>query len=246
MSSELQAGVFLIDKPAGLTSFSIVSRMRRILGIKKIGHAGTLDPFATGLLVVCAGRPATKLISLFMEGKKEYLATLCLGIATETFDTEGDVVCEKSVGRLSGKDIETCLKQFRGPQLQIPPRYSALKHKGKPLYYYARKGINITKEPREIKIDFLERIGGNEDLFGDVAELTLKVVCSKGTYIRTLAADIGEVLGCGAHLVKLRRTKSGCFSVENSLTVDDFTAGDAKERFLAKMLSVEEVCNLLQ
>ena len=243
---ESQAGVFLVDKPAGLTSFSIVSRIRRILGIKKVGHAGTLDPFATGLLIVCVGRPATKLISLFMEGKKEYLATLCLGVATETFDTEGEITSRKPVGNLSGEDIEICLRGFRGPQLQTPPRYSALKYKGKPLYYYARKGIDVIKAPRKIDIVLLERVDENCNLSGAEAELTLKVVCSKGTYIRTLAADIGETLGCGAHLVKLRRTRSGCFSVENSLTIDDFTAPDARERFLAKMLSVEEVGKLLQ
>ena len=243
---ELQAGVLLVDKPAGLTSFSIVSKILRILGIKKVVHAGTLDPFATGLLIISVGRPATKLISLFMEGKKEYLATLCLGVATETFDTEGDITSRKPVGNLSGRDIEICLQGFRGPQLQIPPRYSALKYKGKPLYYYARKGINVTKGPREIDIDFLERTDGNHDLSGDEAELTLRVVCSKGTYIRTLAADVGETLGCGAHLVELRRTKSGCFSVENSLTIDDFSVPDARERFFAKMLSVEEVGKLLQ
>ncbi len=244
--AEFQAGIFLVDKPAGMTSFSIVSRIRRILGVKKVGHAGTLDPFATGLLVVCVGRPATKLISLFMEGEKEYLATLCLGIATETFDTEGEITCRKPVGELSGEDIEQCLQQFRGVQLQIPPRYSALKHKGKPLYYYARRGIYITKEAREINIITLERTNGNYALSGDEVELALKVVCSKGTYIRTLGSDIGEVLGCGAHLVGLRRTRSGPFSVNNSLTADDFSAADARERFLAKMLSVEEVCKLLQ
>lgn len=244
--AELEAGVFLVDKPVGLSSFSVVGRIRRILGIKKVGHAGTLDPFATGLLVVCVGRPATKLISLFMDGEKEYLATLCLGVATETFDTEGAVTSRQSVGHLSGDEIEICLQQFRGTQLQVPPSYSALKYKGKPLYYYARRGIKIIKEPREITIKLLERTDQGHDLSGDEAELNLKVVCSKGTYIRTLAADIGEVLGCGAHLVQLRRTRSGCFSVENSLTGDDFIADDAKERLLAKMLSVDEVCKLLQ
>lgn len=243
---ESQAGVLLVDKPVGLTSFSIVSRVRRILGIKKVGHAGTLDPFATGLLIVCAGRPATKLISRFMEGKKEYLATLCLGIATETFDTEGEITHRRSVGRLSEEEIEECLGRFRGLQLQVPPQYSALKHKGKPLYYYARRGIEVKKEPRKIDISLLERIDGKHGLSGEQAELKLRVVCSKGTYIRTLAADIGEDLECGAHLTALRRTKSGCFSVENSLTMDDFSAGDAKERFLKKMFTVEEVCKLLQ
>lgn len=244
--TDLQAGILLVDKPVGLTSFSIVSRIRHILGVKKVGHAGTLDPFATGLLIVCVGRPATKLISLFMDGDKEYLATLRLGVTTETFDTEGDITSRNPVGKLSCDDIETCLRQFRGIQLQIPPRYSALKYKGKPLYYYARRGIHITKEAREINITLLERIDDKNDLIGDEAELTLKVVCGKGTYIRSLAADIGEALGCGAHLVGLRRTRSGCFSVEKSLTADDFIAEDARERFLAKLLSVEEVCNLLQ
>ena len=131
-------------------------------------------------------------------------------------------------------------------QLQTPPRYSALKHKGKPLYYYARRGIDVTKPPREIDIDVLQRIDGNFGLSGNEAELSLKIVCSKGTYIRTLAADIGEFLGCGAHLVQLRRKKSGCFSVDSGLTIDDFAADDAKSRFLAKMLSVEEVGKLLQ
>jgi len=243
---EFQAGVFLVDKPVGLTSFSIVSRVRRILGIKKVGHAGTLDPFATGLLIVCAGRPATKLISRFMEGKKEYFATLCLGITTETFDTEGEIVNRRSVGRLSEGEIEECLGRFRGLQLQVPPQYSALKHKGRPLYYYARRGIEVKKEPRKIDISLLERIDGNHDLSGEEAELRLRIVCSKGTYIRTVAADIGEDLKCGAHLTALRRTKSGCFSIENSLTMDDFSAGDAKERFLKKMFTVEEVCKLLQ
>lgn len=236
----------MVDKPAGVTSFSVVSRVRRILGIKKVGHAGTLDPFATGLLIVCAGRPATKLISLFMDGKKEYLAKLHLGVATETFDTEGEVTGRKSVGTLSASDIEICLQRFRGRQLQTPPQYSALKHKGKPLYYYARRGIEVKKPPREIDITLLERVDGKHDLLGDEADLTLRVICSKGTYIRTLAADMGDFFGCGAHLQQLRRTKSGCFSIENSLRVDDFDAGDARERFLDKMISVDEVCKLLQ
>ena len=246
LNSDFHAGVFLVDKPVGLTSFNIVSRVRRILGIKKVGHAGTLDPFATGLLIVCAGRPATKLISRFMDGEKEYLATLCLGVATETFDPEGAITGRTSVGRLSAAEIELCLARFRGRQQQIPPQYSALKHKGRPLYYYARKGIEVKKEPRPITIAVLERIGIHHDLAGEVAELQLRVVCSKGTYIRTLADDIGRMLGCGAHLTALRRTRSGCFLVENGLTFDDLEAEDARSRFLGKAYSVDEVCNLLQ
>ena len=245
-NSEFDAGVFLVDKPVDITSFGVVSRMRRILQIKKVGHAGTLDPFATGLLIVCAGRPATKLISQFMDGKKEYLATLRLGVETETLDTEGAVTCRRSVGEISSFAVEECLQRFRGRQMQIPPAYSALKHKGKPLYYYARKGIEITKDPREVDITVLERTDGGVTLSGDEADLGIRVVCSKGTYIRTLAADIGRSLGCGAHLVQLRRTKSGCFSVDQSLTWDDLSADDALNQCIHKMITVEQVCKLLQ
>jgi len=242
----IEAGVFLIDKPVDISSFGVVSRMRRVLGMKKVGHAGTLDPFATGLLIVCAGRPATKLISQFMDGEKEYLATLRLGVETETLDTEGDVVARTDVGELSAATIETCLEKFRGTQLQVPPAYSALKHKGKPLYYYARKGIKIEKEAREINITALERTDGDADLFGQEAELQLRVVCSKGTYIRTLAADIGAALGCGAHLTGLRRTQSGRFLVENAVNWDDLTSENGLDHCLKKMISVEEVAKLLQ
>ncbi len=243
---EFDAGVFLIDKPVDITSFGVVSRLRRILSIKKVGHAGTLDPFATGLLIVCAGRSATKLISQFMEGTKEYLATLRLGVETETLDTEGGVTARRAVGEISELAVEDCLQKFRGRQLQVPPSYSALKHQGKPLYYYARKGIKIVKDAREIDIKLLERTDGSLTLTGDEADLGIRVVCTKGTYIRTLAADIGGSLGCGAHLVQLRRTRSGCFTVDDSLTWEDLSGDDALDRCLAKMITVEQVCKLLQ
>ncbi len=243
---EFDAGVFLIDKPVDITSFGVVSRLRRILNMKKVGHAGTLDPFATGLLIVCAGRSATKLISQFMEGTKEYLATLRLGVETETQDTEGTVTARRAVGEISAVAVEDCLQQFRGKQLQVPPAYSALKYQGKPLYYYARKGIKIVKDAREVDISTLERTDGSQTLTGDEADLGIRVVCTKGTYIRTLAADIGASLGCGAHLVQLRRVKSGCFTVDGSLTWEDLSSEDALHRCLDKMISVEQVCKLLQ
>jgi len=243
---EFDAGVFLIDKPVDITSFGVVSRLRRILHIKKVGHAGTLDPFATGLLVVCAGRSATKMISQFMEGTKEYLATLKLGVTTETQDTEGAVIDRKAVGEISDTTVEKCLQKYRGRQLQVPPAFSALKHQGKPLYYYARKGIKIVKDPREVNIITLERTDGSQTLMGDEANLEIRVICTKGTYIRTLAADIGESLGCGAHLVQLRRTRSGCFTVKESLSWDDLSGDDALCRCLDKMITVEEACKLLQ
>ena len=244
--SIFEAGIFIVDKPVDLTSFKVVGRLRRILNIKKVGHAGTLDPFATGLLVVCAGRPATRLISQFMDGEKEYLATLRLGVETETLDTEGDVTARSDVGVISSGKIEECLASYRGSQMQVPPAYSALKHKGKPLYYYARKGIKIIKDARPVEINVLERTDGTADVQGVEADLSIKVVCSKGTYIRTLAADIGSDLGCGAHLVQLRRVRSGFFSVAESLSWDELTAEDAFDRCMEKMLSVEAVCKLLQ
>ncbi len=241
-----EAGVFVIDKPVDITSFKVVGRMRRILHIKKVGHAGTLDPFATGLLVVCAGRPATKLISRFMDGEKEYLATLRLGVETETMDTEGAVTRRVAVGHICAAEIEKCLERYRGSYLQVPPVYSALKHQGKPLYYYARRGITVTKPPRPVEIRVLERTDGNGDIGGDEADLQLRVVCGKGTYIRALAADIGRDLGCGAHLVRLRRIRSGCFTLDTSLSWDELSGSDAYNRCLKKMLSVAAVCKLLQ
>lgn len=246
VAADFEAGVFLIDKPVGPTSFAVVRQVRRMLGIKKVGHAGTLDPFASGLLIVCAGRPATKMISSFMDGEKEYLATLCLGRQTTTLDPEGEIVAENRVDFLTGAEIERCLERFRGEQLQKPPAYSALKHKGKPLYYYARQGIEIEKEPRTIQIRDLERMDGNGDVHGDFPELKLRVVCSKGTYIRTLAADIGNALGCGAYLRELRRIRSGPFALEKSFDGNLLSHPEERDLFLQHMLSVENVGNLLQ
>ncbi len=246
IENPFEAAVFIIDKPAGPTSFKMVSGVRRALGIKKVGHAGTLDPFATGLLIVCAGRPATRMISQMMVGQKEYHATLCLGIETETLDPEGAVTAKHPVGCLRAEQIEECLRLFRGQLLQVPPVYSALKHHGKPLYYYARQGINIVKDPRPVFIETLERLDDGGDLEGkETAFLSLRIVCSKGTYIRSLAADIGRCLGCGAYLLQLRRIKSGCFTVADSLPGAELFLPDARQRLLARALSVDDITNLL-
>jgi tRNA pseudouridine55 synthase len=239
------AAVFVIDKPAGPTSFKMVSGVRRALGIKKVGHAGTLDPFATGLLTICVGRRATRMISKMMDGQKEYLATLCLGVETATFDPEGVVVARQPVGFLAAEQIEKCLSAFRGEQFQVPPIYSALKHLGKPLYHYARQGINIVKESRLVCIETLERTDDGGDLAGGEAQLSLRIVCSKGTYIRSLASDIGKSLGCGAHLIQLRRVRSGCFTLNNSLPGQELFLPDARRRLLAKALSVDDLTELL-
>lgn len=237
----LSAGVVLIDKPRGVTSFAMVRQVRRLLGIKKVGHAGTLDPFATGLLIVCVGRPATRLIDRFMAGGKTYRALLQLGVETETLDPEGRVVRTTPVPDLNEEEIRSCLARFTGRQLQTPPPYSAVKHQGKPLYHYARQGIMIVKEPREIEISSL-LFGGYDPLRH---QLQVDVVCSRGTYIRVLAADIGRVLGCGAHLLELRRLGSGCFSVADSLTGQELAEADGRQKLLAAMIPVERAEALL-
>ncbi len=245
-SAVFAAGILVIDKPIGSTSFKMVSGVRRALGIKKVGHAGTLDPFASGLLVVCVGRAATRLVPRMMAGQKEYLATLCLGVETESFDPEGAVVARQPVGEVSAERIEACLAHFRGQQLQVPPIFSALKYHGKPLYHYARQGISIVKEPRPVFIQTLERTDGGGDLAGgETAELSLRVVCSKGTYIRSLAADIGKRLGCGAHLTGLRRLRSGCFSLQHSFPGQELWSADVRQRLLATALSVDDIVHLL-
>jgi tRNA pseudouridine55 synthase len=227
------AGVFLIDKPRGATSFSVVRQVRRLLGIKKVGHAGTLDPFATGLLIVCAGRPATRLVERFMAGKKVYAADIQLGVETETLDPEGRIVAAAEVPPLDRDDIERCLESFTGTLLQVPPPFSAVKHKGKPLYHYARKGVMVAKEPRRIEIYSLKPV----EYDAEIHRLKLEVVCSRGTYIRVLAADIGARLGCGAHLRELRRLASGSFSVRDSLDGGTLTGSRGLEELLGRKIS---------
>lgn len=238
---DFEAGVFLVDKPVGPSSFKMVQQVRRALRIKKVGHAGTLDPFASGLLVICAGRPATKIISQLMGGEKEYEAVLKLGIATDTYDLEGRIVAEQPVDDVGQEKVKSCLAGFVGEQMQTPPQYSALKHEGKPLYFYARQGIKVSKPPRPIFIKEIEYCGFEDDM------LTIRVVCSKGTYIRTLADDIGQRLGCGAHLVALRRLRSGSFSVEKA--VDGAELADkekGRDLLLRHLLSVEDVLDCLE
>jgi tRNA pseudouridine55 synthase len=176
-----------------------------------------------------------------MEGEKEYEATLQLGVETDTQDSTGQVIAEKQVGKIDRDRVRDCLTQFTGEQLQTPPQYSALKHKGKPLYYYARKGIKVTKEPRKIQIREIELLSLDPD------SMQIRVVCSKGTYIRTLAADIGRSLGCGAHLTGLRRLRSGRFTVEDGLNGSDLS-GERQQvlkLLLNNLLPVDTVKTIL-
>lgn len=236
-----EAGLYLIDKPVGPSSFLMVQKVRRALGIKKTGHAGTLDPFASGLLMVCAGRPATRLISELMAGEKEYEATLTLGVETSTQDIEGEVTATAPVAGLDEARVLTCLAGFVGEQLQVPPLYSALKHLGKPLYHYARKGVDIPRAARPVTIRSITCLA-----FAD-ASLTIRVCCGKGTYIRALAFDIGRALGCGAHLAALRRLRSGGFSVAAAVAGEALFADplSARELLLAKGLTIGQVGRIL-
>jgi tRNA pseudouridine55 synthase len=233
-------GVFPVCKPEGVSSFRMVQLVRRILDIKKVGHTGTLDPFASGVLVLCAGRPATRLIPQLMDSAKEYEATLQLGVITDTQDPEGRVVEKRPIGDITQDDIAECLARFTGEQMQTPPAYSALKHKGKPLYYYARKGIEVVKEPRLVIIKELKCLAQDRET------ITLKVICSKGTYIRTLAADIGEFLGCGAHLRKLIRTRNGFFSIDETLPGEKlFLKKTGRSLLESHRISVDSIKELL-
>ncbi len=202
-------GVLLVDKPPRLTSHDVVDRLRRQFGFRKVGHCGTLDPAATGLLVIVLER-ATKLQANLMIEDKTYEGVMLLGVATDSQDGDGKVIAEKLVPALTETDIETVLAKFRGDLQQIPPMVSAIKHEGTPLYKLARKGKTIEREPRLVHIYDLRM------LKLDLPRVHLRVTCTKGTYVRTLCHDIGETLGCGAHLAGLRRTRSGKFDARDA------------------------------
>ena len=202
-------GVLLVDKPAGLTSHDVVDRVRRHFGFEKVGHCGTLDPAATGLLILVLGR-ATKLQDRLMADDKMYEGTMLLGISTDSQDADGKVIAEKPVPPLTEEDIDQVFAKFRGDLQQVPPMVSAVKHQGTPLYKLARKGKTVEREPRLVHIyDF--RVLGLE-----LPRVRLRVACTKGTYVRTLCSDVGDMLGCGAHLYELRRMRSGNFDVKDA------------------------------
>lgn len=216
-------GVLLLDKPRGISSHTAVSRARRLLGAAKAGHTGTLDPMATGLLPVCFGE-ATKFSHLLLDADKAYRATIRLGLVTTTGDLEGDVLERRPV-RVERRDAERALERFRGEIEQVPPMYSALKHGGRPLYKLAREGKVVERVARRISIRRLELL----DLEGE--EMTVAVACSKGTYVRVLAEDIGRELGCGGCLSALRREAVGTFELDGSaVTLDALEAMGAAER----------------
>ena len=207
-------GFLNVYKPTGKTSHDVVAVLRRVTKIKQIGHTGTLDPFAEGVLPICIGK-ATRLIE-YLKDDKAYIGTIQFGSSTTTYDTEGEIV-KTSDKIVTQEDVEDCLKYFRGEIEQLPPIYSAIKVNGKKLYEYAREGQKVKIEPRKVTIFELELV--NFDIQKQQAEV--KIVCSKGTYIRSIANDLGEKLGVFGHLIKLVRIKAGEFYVENSIKLED-------------------------
>lgn len=206
-------GILLIDKPQGMTSHDVVRRVRRLLRTRRVGHTGTLDPLATGVLPVAVGE-ATRIVQFLMEGDKTYRAVLKLGETTTTQDAEGEVLERRPAEGITPEAVIAAARSFEGVIHQLPPMYSALKKDGVPLYRLARQGIEVERESREVRIDRLQIL----DV--DLPLVTLEVDCSKGTYVRTLCHDLGLALGTGAHLVALRRTRSGSFTEADCITLE--------------------------
>jgi tRNA pseudouridine55 synthase len=229
-------GVLLVDKAAGMTSHDVVALVRRRLQIQKVGHCGTLDPLATGLLLLTIGR-GTKIQDLLMAEDKEYSGTMMLGVKTSTQDKDGEVIERREVPPLEEKTIRAAFEKFRGDFYQTPPMVSAIKQAGVPLYKLARQGKTVEREPRLVHIYrySIDRV--------TLPEIDFTVVCSKGFYVRTYAHDIGAELGCGAHLYSLRRVKSGRFDVASAITVDEIKNAEPSE-IATRVLSLPQVSRM--
>lgn len=228
-------GILLLDKPLGITSNTALNRAKIVLEIRKAGHTGALDPMATGLLPLCFGE-ATKVSAYLLDADKTYLAEIRLGETTESGDAEGEIIERAEAPELDPVGLDEVLEAFRGEIEQVPPMYSALKHKGRRLHELARQGIEVERRPRPVTIHSLDL------LEIDGARLSVRVRCSKGTYIRSLATDIGAALGCGAHLSALRRTASGPFSVDRAVALEaleQMEPAEARELLLPPDLALQ-------
>ncbi len=230
-------GILNLNKPPKITSRQAVDYVKRLLNVKKAGHGGTLDPDATGVLLICLGN-GTKLFEALQVGTKEYEGALTLGITTDTLDANGQITKTLDASRITLNQIQSACHQFIGEIEQMPPMFSAVKHKGKPLYKLARQGIEVERRPRQVSIKSIELL-----LFIP-PEVHFRVVCSKGTYIRTLASDIGTALGCGAHLSALTRTRSGVFTIESAYTFDSLER--TSESADQAVIPIEVVDNMLK
>jgi tRNA pseudouridine55 synthase len=211
-------GILNVNKPQGKTSFSIVSLVKRLSGEKRVGHAGTLDPLATGVLPVCLGQ-GTRVIPFLLEATKTYQAEIELGVTTDTYDATGAITGGGDPSEVSREQLLSALKDFTGLIEQVPPMYSAVKHQGKPLYQLARSGIKVKRKSRKRWVYHLELIGWQPPV------ATIEVECSKGTYIRSLAHDLGQLLGCGAHLKSLTRLRCGLFHIEDAVSLPKLEDG---------------------
>lgn len=247
----LMDGVLIIDKPAGLTSHDVVARVRRILSERRVGHTGTLDPFATGVMVILVGR-ATRLAQFLSGAEKEYQAVIRFGYATDTADLTGKALGEGtdiSVPAFSDDEVEAALAKLRGAIDQVPPMYSAKKLKGRKLYELARSGEEVVREPVRITIHEFETLrNGNALLHRNEdgsADLEVRVVCSAGTYIRTLAEDLGRGLGVGAHLAALKRTRAGDFKIETALTLEDLQDRSAANTVVSALVPADAALSRL-
>ena len=241
-------GILNINKPAGMTSHDVVARLRRLLGEKKVGHTGTLDPDATGVLPVCLGK-ATKIIQFLQDDEKGYEGTITLGITTDTLDASGNVVDVSDSAHVKRDDVKRVMGEFVGEIDQVPPMVSAIKVQGKRLYKLARQGKTVDRAPRRIQIYDLKLLDfrtttrdvelPNTESRISCVELDFRVRCSKGTYVRSLAADVGAALGCGAHLSRLIRTKSGIFELKDSIKLEEVQA--EPERASEMLRSMDDV-----
>ena len=238
--AEVPSGILIIDKPAGISSARAVTVVKSALKVKKLGHAGTLDPMATGILICCINH-ATKLSGFFLDGRKTYDAVMILGVETDTQDATGETVkaCPPDPREINDTRIESVFKEFKGWIEQTPPVFSALKHRGIPLYKYARRGQPVQKPPKRICIDsiFIRKI--------ELPQIHFTVTCSAGTYIRTLCADIGHALGCGGHLAELRRTHSSEFSLQQAIALDTVKSMSASGEIKGRIIGLAEVLHYI-
>jgi tRNA pseudouridine55 synthase len=228
-----KSGILLIDKPAGMTSAKVVAIVKRLTGVKKVGHTGTLDPLATGLMICCLNQ-ATKLARFFLEGEKTYEAVLCLGARTDTQDVTGEILDRQDTSHVTETGVEKTIHAFIGTRQQQPPAYSALKHRGKPLYQWARQGKPVAKPPRTVVISSIEI----QKIM--LPEVYFSVTCSAGTYIRTLCADAGDSLGCGGHLTALRRTASCGYDITQSVDLEQLKILADTNAWQTRMISPVE------
>lgn len=232
------SGLLLLNKESGMTSNAALQKAKRLFFANKAGHTGSLDPLATGVLPVCFGE-ATKFSSYLLNADKRYLATVRLGVATSTADSEGEVLDTRSAASVTAEQVESNLSAFRGDILQVPPMVSALKHNGQPLYKLARQGVEIEREPRPVTVYLLEMLAFR---CGEVAELDIEVHCSKGTYIRSIASDLGHTLGMGGHISRLHRSQAGDFTDAKCFTLAQLTdvRGDGPAEILDdKLISIQ-------